>query len=93
MHGYTPIDRVASSLGEARCDHSLSQRQLARLSGVSASTVRKIERGGRVDPALLVRLGATADGADVYRAPRLEDELAVLAASGQRQLPGEAWSS
>ena len=52
-----PVDRIAISLSEARLEHGLSQRQLAALSGLSASTIRRIERGGRADAALLVQFG------------------------------------
>jgi transcriptional regulator with XRE-family HTH domain len=42
--------RIALALPEARLEHGLSQRRLAPLSGVSATTIRRIERGARVDP-------------------------------------------
>jgi transcriptional regulator with XRE-family HTH domain len=85
VNGTPAIDRIAISLSEARLDHGLSQRQLAALSGVSRPTIAKAERGGRVHPALLVRLAATLVVLDVYRPgpdfaapePKLDDELAV----------------
>lgn len=78
-NGTTATDRVAIALPEARAEHGLTQRQLALLSGVSAATIRKIERGGSVDAALLVRLGATLLVLDAYQPPRLDDDLARLA--------------
>jgi transcriptional regulator with XRE-family HTH domain len=62
-------ERIAMSLPVARLDHGLSQRALAQLSGVSATTIRKLESGRRIDPALLLRIGATLVVLDVYRAP------------------------
>jgi transcriptional regulator with XRE-family HTH domain len=53
------IEHMAAALTEARLDLDLSQRDLALLSGVSAATIRKLEHGGRVHPALIVRI-ATA---------------------------------
>jgi transcriptional regulator with XRE-family HTH domain len=51
---------MALTIAEARSDLGVSQRELARLSGVSATTVRKLERGrGHVDPALVIRLAST----------------------------------
>lgn len=74
MNGTSATDRVAISLPEARLDHGLSQRQLAALSGVSATTIRKVERGGRVDPVLLVRLGVAFVVLDVFGLRRFDDE-------------------
>jgi hypothetical protein len=45
---------------------------------VSATTIRKLERGGRVDPALLVRLGAAVVVLDVFRDPIFENDVDVL---------------
>jgi DNA-binding XRE family transcriptional regulator len=49
MQSSKAIDRIAISLPEARLEHDLWQRELAALSGVSASSICKLERGGRVD--------------------------------------------
>ena len=62
-------ERIAISLPEARLGHGLSQRALARLSGVSASTISRLESGRQVNPALLLRVGAALVVLDVYRAP------------------------
>jgi transcriptional regulator with XRE-family HTH domain len=86
MNATPATDRVAISLPEARLEHGLSQRQLARLSGVAATTIRKLERGGCVDPALLIKLGATLLVLDVYRPRLVEDELIAqltLASEGE----------
>jgi transcriptional regulator with XRE-family HTH domain len=73
-----PTERLALAIPEARLDHGLSQRQLAALSGVSRHMIRKLERGGNVDPALLVRLGAAFLVLDAYRAPYFDDGLHAL---------------
>jgi transcriptional regulator with XRE-family HTH domain len=72
------LQRVAHAVPEARREHGLSQRRLAAISGVSATTIRKLERGGKIDPGLLVRLGAAMVVLDAYRPPTLEAELPVL---------------
>jgi transcriptional regulator with XRE-family HTH domain len=89
----TPLRRIADALPEARLEHALSRRQLAALSGVSASTIRRIERGDLVDPALLVWLGTVLVVLDVFRVPRFEDDLAALVPIGQPQFPGEEWAA
>jgi transcriptional regulator with XRE-family HTH domain len=81
--------RIALAIPEARLDHGLSQRQLAALSGVSATTIRKLERGGRVAPALLIRLGAALVVLDAYRPPSFADEVAALLPAA----PGEGWAA
>jgi DNA-binding XRE family transcriptional regulator len=78
MNGTAATERVAISLPEARLEHGLSRSEFAALSGVSASTIRKAERGGRVDPAQLIRLGTTLIVLDVYRPPCFEDAAHVL---------------
>src|SRR5262245_33492648 len=79
----TPIalERVGLAIPEARREHGLSQRQLARLSGVPATTIRKLERGGSVHPALLVRLGAAVVVLDAYRPPHFDHDVPFLPAS------------
>jgi transcriptional regulator with XRE-family HTH domain len=89
MDGTPAINRIAISLPEARAEHGLSQRQLALLSGVSAATIRKIERGDSVDPALLVKLGATLLVLDAYQPPRFED---VAWPDATRQPPNVTFS-
>jgi transcriptional regulator with XRE-family HTH domain len=44
-------------LRRLRIDKGLSQRQLAQLSGVTQTTVWKIEHGGGANPATLKKLG------------------------------------
>jgi transcriptional regulator with XRE-family HTH domain len=79
MQSSTAIDRVAISLPEARLEHGLSQRRQAALSGASPSSIRKVERGGRVtDPALLVRIGVALIVLDVYRPPLFDNDVDVL---------------
>jgi transcriptional regulator with XRE-family HTH domain len=80
MSDSTPptIARIVAAIPEGRLDHGLSQRQLAALSGVSATTIRKLERGGRVDPALLVRLGVALVVLDAFRASHFEHDVESL---------------
>jgi transcriptional regulator with XRE-family HTH domain len=66
-NGTSSTDRIALAIPEVRLEYGLSQRQLAVLSGVSRKTIAKLEAGGRVTPALVVRLGATLLVLDVYR--------------------------
>jgi transcriptional regulator with XRE-family HTH domain len=78
------LDRIAKAVPEARQEYGLSRRQFAAMSGVSTTTIRKLERGGRIDPALLVRLATTTLALDAYGPPWFlsdVDELLVTAAS------------
>jgi len=50
-----PLD-ITGLLRAARRAADLSQRQLARRAGISASAVGRVESSGRVDAATLVRL-------------------------------------
>ena len=78
-----------ASISEARLEHGLSQRQLAALSGVSATTIRKAERGGRVDPALLIRLGGTFIVLDAFRPPFFEHDVDALLRHAARDVSWE----
>jgi transcriptional regulator with XRE-family HTH domain len=71
------VDRIATAVGEQRPDTGISMSELSRLSGVSRSTIRKLERGGRIDPALVVRLALTLTVLELYRppAPTLDEEM------------------
>jgi transcriptional regulator with XRE-family HTH domain len=53
-----PVSRIATLIPEARLDLGLSQSELSRLSGVSRSTIAKLEDGGRVEPELVLALAA-----------------------------------
>jgi len=44
-------------LVELRVDKGWSQRKLAHMAGLTATTVWKIERGGGANPATLKKLG------------------------------------
>ena len=85
------LQRVALAVGEQRLDLGVSLRTLERCSGVSRATIRKIERGGRVNPALLVRVAGALSTLELYRdrSPKLEDELPLLVHPERRGL----WSS
>jgi len=61
------LERIAQAVIEGRLEHDLSQRRLAEFSGVSATSIRKLERGGPIDAALLIRLAATMVVLDAYR--------------------------
>jgi transcriptional regulator with XRE-family HTH domain len=72
------LDRIAKAVPEARLEHGLSRRQFAAMSGVSTTTIRKLELGGRIDPALLVKLATTTVALDAYRPPLFLDDVDVL---------------
>lgn len=61
----TLIHRIGLAVSEARFEHTLSERELARLAGVSRATVHKLERGGVVRPDLAVRIAAAVIVVDV----------------------------
>jgi transcriptional regulator with XRE-family HTH domain len=76
-----PTDRVALAIPEQRHALGLSLRELARASGVSRWTITKLERGGRVEPALVVKLAATLTVFELYAKPDLfEVDLAQVLA-------------
>jgi transcriptional regulator with XRE-family HTH domain len=84
-HNRNPrVERMALALAEARLELGVSQRELGRLAAVSASTIRKLERGGHVDDSLVVRLATTMTMLELYapqrrRPPLSRDVLADLA--------------
>src|SRR5262249_46287242 len=53
------VERMARTCAQTRTALGLSQRELSRLSAVSASTIRKLEQGRHVDDALVIRLATT----------------------------------
>jgi transcriptional regulator with XRE-family HTH domain len=63
------IQRIGTAVEEARRDHLLSERELARLAGVSRSTVHRLERGGVVRADLAVRVAAAITVVDLYSEP------------------------
>jgi transcriptional regulator with XRE-family HTH domain len=83
------VARIIAAIPEGRLDHGLSQRQLAALSGVSATTIRKLERGGRINPALLVRLGTALVVLDAFRQPYFEHDVDALLQQAAR----DPWAS
>jgi transcriptional regulator with XRE-family HTH domain len=60
------VEGIALGITEARLDLDLSQRELALLSGVSATTIRRLEGGGRVHPQLIIRLAAALTVFELY---------------------------
>ena len=78
MQVTSTLERMALAIPEARLEHDLSQRQLAAFSGVSATSIRKLERGGDIDPRLLIRLAVTVVVLDAYRPPALEGTRSLL---------------
>jgi DNA-binding XRE family transcriptional regulator len=69
-NGNPLLRRVALAVPEQRRDLDLSQRDLAAASGVSRATIAKLERGERVDPALVIRLALAMAALELYGAPR-----------------------
>lgn len=72
------LQRVAHAIGEQRLDLGLSLRKLERCSGVSRATIKRIERGERVNPELLLRVAGVLTTLELHRPPALEQELQVL---------------
>ena len=69
------IRRIAFALGEARSGHRLSERQLARLAGVSRGPVHRLERTGQCRPDLAVRVALALAVVDLYGAPSTLDTM------------------
>jgi transcriptional regulator with XRE-family HTH domain len=65
-------ERVALAVPEQRLELGLSLNQLARYSGVSRSTIARIERGQRVSPVLLLRVAGALTTLELYRTRELE---------------------
>jgi DNA-binding XRE family transcriptional regulator len=77
---YTLIRRIGLAVGEARVEHGVSERELARFAGVSRGTVHRLERIGRCRPDLAVKVALAVVALDLYDAqpapPALDDALA-----------------
>jgi transcriptional regulator with XRE-family HTH domain len=69
--------RVALAIPEQRRGLGLSLRQLERLSGVSRNTIARIERGGRVHPALMVRVATALMVLELHAEPQLPHAIEV----------------
>jgi DNA-binding XRE family transcriptional regulator len=67
--GSALIRRIGAAVGMARLDHGMSQSELARLAGVSRSTIAKLESGGHVRPDLAARVGSAMMVVDVHVPP------------------------
>jgi transcriptional regulator with XRE-family HTH domain len=66
----TPVaERIALAIPEQRRDLGLSERELARLAGVSRWQVARLERGEPVDPAVMVTVAAALTIVELYRDP------------------------
>jgi transcriptional regulator with XRE-family HTH domain len=65
----TRIAGIALAICEARLEHGLSQRQLADWTGISAATIRKIERGEWVKPRLVLQAAAALAVLDMPTPP------------------------
>jgi transcriptional regulator with XRE-family HTH domain len=72
------VGRLALAIPEQRRELGLSLSEVARLARVSRSTVTKLERGGRIDPVLVIQLGLVLTVLEVYR-PAAPDEFPALA--------------
>jgi DNA-binding XRE family transcriptional regulator len=79
------ISRVAGGLAEARDELGLSRRRLAELSGVSRSSITKLENGGRIEPRLVIQLAVVVCVLDLLSRLTLEDELAVVVTAHARK--------
>jgi len=75
---HTLAGRLQLALAERRSDLGLSLRELARFSGVAASTIRKIEHGGRVHPERMLAVSRALTELELH-APPAFDPLAALA--------------
>lgn len=75
------------AVGEQRVDLGLSLRDVERLSGVSRPTITKIERGGCVNPALVVRVASALNTFELSMpAPALDNgQLELLASIFDRE--------
>jgi len=60
---------VAFAIPEQRRELRLSVRELARLSGVSRDTISRLEHGGQVSPALVVRVATALTVVELYAEP------------------------
>ena len=56
--GTSPAARVASATREQQLDLALSDRELARITGLSRSTIARHRRGESISPELLFRLAS-----------------------------------
>jgi predicted transcriptional regulator len=63
-------ERVALAIPEQRRELGLSVRRLAILSGVSRDSITKLEGGGHVHPALVVRVATALTVLELYAKPR-----------------------
>jgi transcriptional regulator with XRE-family HTH domain len=61
--------RLADVVTEQRADLGLSLRDLEALSGISRRTITKLERGGRVSPALIVRVASALNVVELITPP------------------------
>ena len=74
---------------EPRRELWVSQRPLAQLSGVPRHTIRTLERGGRVDPALVIRLAGTLNVLELAAPPK-DDPPGAMVFDLERELA--AWA-
>ncbi len=78
-------ERVALAIPEQRRELGLSVHQLARCSGVSRDTITKLERGGRVDPALVVHVAAALMVLELHSEPEPAPPRRILATPGLKR--------
>lgn len=88
------LERIALTVPEQRAELGISLNQLEKFSGVSRATIKRIESGCPVDPALLLRVAGVLTTLELHRPPLLERELQVLVQPERRLLqPGPAAAS
>ena len=69
----TTISRLQLGAQVQRIELGLSPGQLAELSGVSRTTIARIEAGEPVDPAIVIRLASVLNTVGLA-SPRKDDE-------------------
>jgi transcriptional regulator with XRE-family HTH domain len=69
QHHRNLIGRIGLALREAQLEHDLSEREVARLSGVSRPTVHKLATGGTVRSDLAVRVAGAVMVVDLFSQP------------------------
>jgi transcriptional regulator with XRE-family HTH domain len=76
----TLIHRVSLAIPEQRRELDLSLSELARVSGVSRSTLTRVERGGRVGDALVVKVASALLALELHAPPApIESATAMFA--------------
>ena len=92
-HRNGAVVRIAAAVPEQWRELEVSLRELARLSGVSRTTITNVEKGRAVEPTLLLQIATTLTLLELYapRAPiEVQDVPAPLLAYQQLQVGSAA---